>query len=109
MAASLKQLKAPVLPYPSELHVPCFCMDAELLNLFKKGRSGNSNGLELSERPEKHHFFPSKRNKEQTRHVLVGTINFHPILVATRNLVELVRSRGRLGRVSDTPVEDLFQ
>ena len=49
----------------------------------------------------------SKRNKELTRHVLVGTINFHLIcmLVATRNLVELVRSRRRLGGVSDTPVE----
>ena len=71
----------------------------------KNGRSGNGNGLELSERREKHHFFPSKRNKEQTRHVLVGTINFHLMLVAIRNLVELVRSRRRLGGVSYTPVE----
>ena len=30
---------------------------------------------------------------------------FHLMLVATRNLVELVRSRRRLGGVSDTPVE----
>ena len=80
-------------------------MDAERLNLSKNDRSGNGNGLELSERREKHHFFPSKRNKEQIRHVLVGTINFHLMLVATRNLVELVRSRRRLGGVSDTPVE----
>ena len=80
-------------------------MDAERLNLLKNDRSGNGNGLELSERGEKHHFFPSKRNKEQRRHVLVGTINFHLVLVATRNLVELVRSRRRLGGVSDTPVE----
>ena len=84
---------------------PIICMDAERLNLLKNDRSGNGNGLELSERREKHHFFPSKRNKEQTRHVLVGTINFHLMLVATRNLVELVRSRRRLCRVGDTPVE----
>ena len=81
-------------------------MDAERLKLLKNDWSGNSNGLELSERREKRHFFPSKRNKEQTRHVLAGTINFHLMLVATRNLVELVRSRRRLGGVSDTPVED---
>ena len=80
-------------------------MDAERLNLLKNDRSGNGNGLELSERREKHHFFPSKRNKEQTRHVLEGTINFHLMLVATRNLVELVRSRRRLCGVGDTPVE----
>ena len=80
-------------------------MDAERLNPSKNDRSGNGNGLELSERREKHHFFPSKRNKEQIRHVLVGTINFHLMLVVTRNLVELVRSRRRLGGVSDTPVE----
>ena len=80
-------------------------MDAERLNLSKNDRSGNGEGLELSERREKHHFFPSKRNKEQIRHVLVRTINFHLMLVATRNLVELVRSRRRLGGVSDTPVE----
>ena len=78
---------------------------AERLNLSKNDRSGNGNGLELSERREKHHFFPSKRNKEQIRHVLVGTINFHLMLVATRNLVELVLSRRRLGGISDTPVE----
>ena len=84
---------------------PVICMDAERLNLSKNDRSGNGNGLELSERREKHHFFPSKRNKEQIRHVLVGTINFHLMLVATRNLVKLVRSRRRLGGVSDTPVE----
>ena len=54
---------------------------------------------------EKHHFFPSKGNKEQTRHVLVGTINFHLMLVAIRNLVELVRSRRRHGGVSYTPIE----
>ena len=86
-------------------------MEAERLNLSKNDRSGNGKGLELSERREKHHFIPSKRNKEQIRHVLVGTINFHLMLVATRNLVELVRSRRRLGGVSDTPVEghDLFQ
>ena len=83
-------------------------MDAERLNLLKNDdldRSGNGSGLELSERREKHHFFPSKRNKEPTRHVLVGTINFDLMLVATRNLVELVRSRRRFGGVSDTPVE----
>ena len=70
--------------------------------------SGNVNGLELSERPEKHQFFPSERNKKQTRHVLIGTINFHLMLLATRNLVELVRSCPRLGGVSDTPVEGPF-
>ena len=48
---------------------PVICMDAERLNLSKNDRSGNGNGLELSERREKHHFFPSKRNKEQTRYV----------------------------------------
>ena len=80
-------------------------MDADRLNLSKNDRSGNGNGLELSERREKHHFFPSKRNKEQARHVLVGTINFHFMLVATRNLVELVRSRHRLRGVGNTPVE----
>ena len=93
----------------AQLHTACngpiICMDAERLNLLKNDRSGNGNGLELSERQEKHHFFPSKRNKEQTRHVLVGTINFHLMLVATRNLVELVRSRRRLCGVGDTPVE----
>ena len=62
-------------------------------------------GLNCRKDEKKHHFFPSKRNKEQIRHVLVGTIHFHLMLVATRNLVELVRSRRRLGRVSDTPVE----
>ena len=81
-------------------------MDAERLNLSKNDRSGNHNGLELSERQEKHRFFPSKRNKEQTRHVFVGTINFHlMLLVATRNLVKLVRSRHRLRRVGNKPVE----
>ena len=45
--------------------------------------------LELSDRREKHHFFPLKRNKKRTRHVLVGTINFLLMRVATRNLVEL--------------------
>ena len=84
---------------------PVICMDAGRLNLSKNDRSRNGNGLELSERREKHHFFPSRRNKEQIRHVLVGTISFHLMLVATRNLVELVRSRRRLGGVSDTPVE----
>ena len=84
---------------------PVIGMDAEHLNLLKNDRSGNSNGLELSERREKHHFFPSKRNKEQTRHVLIGTINFHLMLVATQNLVELVRSCRRLGVVIDTPVK----
>ena len=49
--------------------------------------------------------FHQKRNKEQTRHVLVGTINFHLMLVATQNLVELVRSRRCLGGVSGMPVE----
>ena len=62
-------------------------------------------GLNWSERREKHHFFLSKRNKEQRRHVLVGTIYFPLMLVAIRNLVELVRSRRRLGGVSYTPVE----
>ena len=62
-------------------------------------------GLNWSERREKHPFFPSKRNKEQRRHVLVGTIYFPLMLVAIRNLVELVRSRRRLGGVSYTPVE----
>ena len=78
---------------------------------WKDDRSGNGNGLNWSERREKHHFFPSKRNKEQTRHVLVGTIYFPLMLVAIRNLVELVRSRRRLGGVSYTPVEGprLFQ
>ena len=80
-------------------------MDAERLKLLKNDRSGNGNGLEQSERQEKHHFFPSKRNKEQARYLLAGTINVHLMLVATRNLVELVRSRSRLGGVSDTPVE----
>ena len=86
---------------------PVICVDAERLNLVKNDRSGNGNGLGLSERREKHYFFSSKRNKEQIRHVLVMTINFHLMLVATRNLVERVRSRRRLGRVSDTrtPVE----
>ena len=78
---------------------PVICMDAERLNPVKNDRSGSGNGLELSERREKHNFFPSKRNKEQTRHVLVRTINFDLMLVATRNLVELVRSRGRLSGV----------
>ena len=84
---------------------PVICMDAERLNLSKNDRSGNGNVLELSERREKQHFFPSKRNKEQIRHVLVGTLNFHLMLVATRNLVELVRSRCRLGGVSDAVVK----
>ena len=75
------------------------------MNLSKNDRSGNGNGLALSERREKQQFFPSKRNKEQIRHLLVATINFHLMLVATRNLVELVRSRRRLGGVSETPVE----
>ena len=80
------------------------------LNLSKNDRSGNGNGLELSERRETHHFFPSKRNKEQTPHISVGTKNFHFMLVATRNLVKLVRSRHRLGGgggggVGNTPVE----
>ena len=66
---------------------------------------GTAMGLNWSERREKHHFFPSKRNKEQTRHVLVGTIFFPLMLVAIRNVVELVRSRRRLGGVSNTPVE----
>ena len=66
---------------------------------------GTAMGLNWSERREKHHFFPSKRNKEQTRHVLVGTIYFPLMLVAIRNLVELVRSHRRLGGVSYTPVE----
>ena len=66
---------------------------------------GNGNGLELSKRREKHHFFPSKRNKEQTRHVLFGTIKFHLMLVAIRKLVELVHSRRRLGGAGYTPVE----
>ena len=78
-------------------------MDVERLNLLKNDQSGNCNGLELSERWEKHHFFPSKRNKEQTWHVLVGRRNFHLMLVATRNLVELVHSRHRLGGIGDTP------
>ena len=82
-------------------------MDEERLNLRKNDRSGNGNGIELSERREKHHFFPSKRNKEQTRHVLVGTINFHLMLVAIRNLVELVRSRRRLGGVSPSKARSL--
>ena len=42
---------------------PSHCMDAERLNLLKNDRSGNGSGPELSERREKHHFFPSKRNK----------------------------------------------
>ena len=81
-------------------------MDAERLNLLKYDRVGYGNGIELSERREKHQFFLSKRNKEQTRHVLVGTISSHFLLVATRSLVELVRSRRRLCGVGDTPVED---
>ena len=72
---------------------------------WKNNPSGNGNGLNWSERREKHHFFTSKRNKEQARHVLVGTIYFPLMLVAVRNLVELVRSRRRLGGVSHTPVE----
>ena len=84
---------------------PSHCMNGERLNLLKNDRSGNGNGLELSGRREKHHFFPSKRNKELTRHVLVGTIHFHLMLVAIRNLIELVRSRRRLGGIDYTPVE----
>ena len=53
---------------------------------------GTAMGLNWLERREKHHFFPSKRNKEQTRHVLVGTIYFPLMLVAIRNLVELLSS-----------------
>ena len=84
---------------------PSHCMNAERLNLSKNGWSGNGNGLELSERQEKQHFFPSKSNKEQTRHVLLGTINFNLMVVARQNLVELVYSRHRLGGVGNTPVE----
>ena len=62
-------------------------------------------GLNCRKDEKNHHFFPSKRNKAQTRHVLVGTIDFHLMLMATRNLVELVRSRRRLGGVGNTPVE----
>ena len=84
---------------------PVICMDADRLNLLKNDRSGNGNGLELSERREEHHFFPSKRNKVLTRHILAGSINFHLMLVETRNLVELVSSRRHLCGVGDTPVE----
>ena len=83
----------------------CACMDAERLNLSKNDRSGNGNGLELSERQKKHHCFPSKSNKAQTRHVLVGTTTFYLMLMAALNLAELVRSRRRLARVGDTPIE----
>ena len=73
-----------------------------LLNLLKIGR-GTAIGLNCQK--EKTPLLSIKRNKEQTRHVIVGTINFLLTLVATRNLVELVRSRRGLGRVSDTPLE----
>ena len=69
----------PFVPtWSAMLHVPQGNAAGQCYHLFfffysKSDRLGNGNGLELLERREKHPFFPSKRNKEQTRYVLVGT------------------------------------
>ena len=91
------------------LHAACDCpvivWTQSVWTCWKNDQSGNGNGLELSERREKTPLLSITTQQKQTRHVLVGTINFHLMLVAIRNMVELVRSRRRLGGVSYTPVE----
>ena len=85
-------------------------MDDEPLNLSKNDRSGNGNGLELSERRKNITSFHEKATK--SRHdTFAETISYHLLLVGTRNLVELVRFRHRLGGVDNMPVAHmhLFQ
>ena len=106
-ACCSSKLRTFIKNIPSHRLPSQFCVlgSASLLYLKLLFSSGFGNGLELSESRQKHHLHPSKPNKEQTRYFLSGTINFHLMLVATPNLVELVRSCRRLGGVSDTPVE----
>ena len=65
--------------------------------------TGRGTAMGLNCRKDEKNNTSSHQNapcEEQTRHVLVGTINFHLMLVAIQNLVELVRSRRRLGGVA---------